>query len=226
MLLHLFSDPGEPFLVNIIAAARHVLEGQQEPVVAYMPAAAEERHFVRETRAAFRGLAEVLAVKPEIHTKAHIQAQLDRASLLYIPGGNTYLAAQRLHAAGLIEDIRKRILNGLALIAFSAGTVLCGVDILTSNDDNHCGCALFTGFRLAPLNFNVHYPSDDGEQRKARIARLRAFTLEHHRVVLALQDGAYIIVSDRKLRVVKGLVWKFDGQQHELYLEQGSEYEY
>ncbi len=210
LALHLFSVPGEPFLADIIAAARQVLEGQPKPVVAYLPAAAEGRHFVRETRAAFRGLAEVRAVKPEIHSAPTIRSMLDSASLLYIPGGNTYLAAQRLHAAGLMADLRRRILDGLPLVAFSAGTVLCGVDILTSNDQNDCGCTHFTGFGLAAYNFNVHYPPVAGEERKARDARLSAFSQEHHRPVVALEDGAYLIVTENALRVVRGAVWRLD----------------
>ena len=135
---------------------------------------------------------------------------LDRAALLYLPGGNTYLAAKRLHAAGLVDDLRERILGGLPLVAFSAGTVLCGVDILTSNDPNDCGCSDFAGFELLPVNFNVHYPPAEGEERQERAARLRAYALEQHRSVLALEDGAYILVEGGSVKAIRGLVYRFD----------------
>jgi len=215
MLLHLFSVPGEPFLANITAAAQQILVGLRKPLVAYLPAAAEERHFVRETKAAFRGIAEVRAIKPEIHTVSQMQFVLDRAALLYIPGGNTYLAATRLHTAGLMDDLRKRILDGLPLVAFSAGTVLCGIDILTSNDTNDCGCTNYAGFGLVPFNFNVHYPSVEGEERQRRDARLQAYKMGHNRLILALEDGAYILVKDGNVKVIKGPVWKFQGQKKE-----------
>jgi len=214
--LYLFSSPGEPFLDDILAAARQVLADLREPLVAYLPAAAEEHHYVRETRAVFRGLAEVRAIKPEIHTSAHMRAVLKRADLLYIPGGNTYLAAHRLHTARLMSDLRQRILSGLPLVAFSAGTVLCGADILTSNDANPFGCTNFTGFGLVPVNFNVHYPSVDGEERQARDARLHAYAAEHHRAVLALEDGAYVRVVDERVEVIRGPVWRLDGYKKEL----------
>lgn len=118
--------------------ARRILEGQPNPWVAYLPAAAVERHFVRETKAAFRGLAEVRAIRAETHSRAYTRRILDAASLLYIPGGNTYLQAQRLHAAGLMAELRQRLQAGLPLLAFSAGAVLCGPDILTRNDENDC----------------------------------------------------------------------------------------
>lgn len=192
MLLYLFSSPGEPFLADVLSATRQILAGIHEPVIAYLPAATEGRHYVRETKYAFRGLAEVRSIKPETHSKKSMRAILNRADLLYIPGGNTYLAAHRLHAAGMMDDLREYILSGLPLIAFSAGTVLCGVDILTSNDDSECGCTTFTGLNLIPNNLNVHYPSVEGEERHARAARLNAYAGSYQRTVLALEDSASV----------------------------------
>ena len=223
MILHLFSTPGEPFLADILSAVRTILSGLQNPLVAYLPAAATDRHFVRETKNAFRELAEVRAIKPEIHPVATMRRVLERADLLYIPGGNTYLAAHRLHTAGLMSMLRQRILDGLPLVAFSAGTVLCGADILTSNDANDCGCTDFGGLDLLPYNFNVHYPAVDGEERQARDARLYRYTAEHARSVLALEDGAYMRgaymrSSGEQVEVVRGLVWKFVDQHKEPFL--------
>jgi peptidase E len=215
MLLHLFSTPGESFLADVTATAQQILAGLHKPLIAYLPAAAEERHFVRETKAAFRDIAEVQAIKPETHSAAQVQSVLDRAALLYIPGGNTYLAAQRLHTAGLMDDLHKRILGGLPLVAFSAGTVLCGADILTSNDTNECGCTNFAGLRLVPFNFNVHYPTVDGEERQKRDARLQAYAREHNRLVLALEDGTYVWMTNGIVKVVKGPVWKLNGHSKE-----------
>jgi peptidase E len=211
MQLHLLSSPGEPFLVDILAVARQILAGMSQPTIAYLPAAAEERHFVRETKAAFRDLAVVRTIKPEIHSATQMQFVLDRAALLYIPGGNTYLAAWRLHTSGLMSELRQRILTGLPLVAFSAGTVLCGEDILTSNDLNECGCENFTGLSLVPFNFNVHYPSTDGDERQRRDVRLQAYAIKHHRPGLALEDGSYVRVMDGEVDVVRGSCLKFDG---------------
>ncbi len=204
-------------------ACRQVLAGEREPVIAYVPAAAEERHFVRETRASFRGIAEVRAVKAEVHTPAQMRSALDRASLVYIPGGNTYLAAKRLHASGLMDDLRRRIIGGLPLAAFSAGTVLCGVDILTSNNTNDYGCTDFTGLGLLGYNFNVHYQAEEGEERRARDARLQAYADGNKRPVLALQDGAYILVKDGSVELVEGTAWFFrPGTEVKQHIGKGS----
>ena len=102
-------------------------------------------------------------------------------------------------------------------IETSAGTVLCGADILTSNDPNECGCTNYTGLNLAPYNFNAHYPSVDGDESQARDARLQAFAAVQDRPVLALGDGAYVRVVNDQVEVVRGTVWRLDGQHKEFF---------
>jgi len=218
MQLHLFSSPGEPFLSDILEAARSILAEQADPVVAYLPAANVQRHFIRETKTAFRALARVTAIKVEYDAMGKIRAALDRASLLYIPGGNTYLLAHRLHTAGLLGEIRDRILGGLPLVTFSAGTVFCGLDILTTNDINCCGCTQFTGLGLVSVNFNVHYPPAGREDQGERDERLEEYQAFHSTPVLALEDGAYLEVSNGAIRLVRGAMWRFEKGRPKAYI--------
>jgi dipeptidase E len=210
MQLHLFSHPGEPFLYNILEAARLLLEYQDDPLVVYLPAANVHRHFVRETKDEFRGLARVSAIKPEVHQLEYIKDVLDQAALLYIPGGNTYLLAQRLHTIGLVEHLHQRIIDGLPLVAFSAGIVICGVDILTTNDMNCCGCTHFSGLNLLPYNINVHYPPEHETLRDERDARIQEYHVFHDTTVLALQDDAYLRVTNQGIELVSGTAWKLE----------------
>lgn len=190
-------------------AARSILESSPSPLVAYLPAASLERHFIRETKAAFRGLAQVRAIKPEAHPLPRVRAILERASLLYIPGGNTYLLAHRLHSLGLLQELRQRVLEGLPLLGISAGTVFCGQDILTTNDINCCGCTQFAGLGLLPYDLNVHYPPE-GPEREARNERLGEYLVFHQTPILALEDEAYIEVKDGEIALVRGGVWKLE----------------
>ncbi len=220
MQIHLFSTAGEQGIEYILAAARSILAGKRKPVIAYLPAASEEGSYLRETQAAFRGLAKVKVIDVTKQPFDHILATLDRADLLYIPGGNTYLLAQRLHAvrtssrhskdekADLIPELRRRLLAGLPLVCFSAGSVLCGPDILTTNDFNDCGCTAFEGLDLLPFNLNVHFPSVPGEARQEREERLQALLTSYSpRNVLALEDGAYLRIADDAIRVMQGNIW-------------------
>jgi phosphohistidine phosphatase len=219
MQIHLFSSPGEQG-EYILAAARLILADKRKPVIAYLPAASEGGTNLRQTRAAFRDLAKVKLIDVTKQPFDRILATLDRVDLLYIPGGNTYLLAQRLHAvptskhhrenetADLIPEIRRRLLAGLPLVCCSAGSVLCGPDILTSNDFNDCGCTAFDGLDLLPFNLNVHFPAEPGEARQEREERLQALLTSYSpRNVLAMEDGAYLKVAEDAIRVVQGGIW-------------------
>jgi len=217
MQLHLFSTPGVESIEYILAASRSILENQNNPIVAYLPAASIHRRWIRETKAAFRGLTSVSAIKVGVHSAERIRSILDQATLLYIPGGNTYLFAQRLHETqlthsgetrSLFEEIKTRVVNGLPLMAFSAGAVLCGRDILTTNDINCCGCPRFEGLDLLPFNLNVHYPSSPGPEREARDDRLQAYLVFHKHSIVALEDGAYLRVTGEETTLVHGNAWR------------------
>lgn len=88
---HLVSTPGKPFLPDVLEVSQSLLGSQRNPVVLFLPAASVERHFIRETRVAFSGLAKVITIKVESHPSDKVRAALARVNLLFIHGGNTYM---------------------------------------------------------------------------------------------------------------------------------------
>lgn len=242
MEIHLLSSPGEVGIEAVLAASREILARRRKPQVAYLPAASLYRRWVRETRAAFKGLAAVTVIDPQRHAYESIQSALDRADLLYMPGGNTYLLAQRLNAfrrpglqpecevepasrpPALIEsapaantlmaEIRRRALAGLPIIGVSAGAVVCGPDVLTTNDINACGCTCFTGLGLLPFYLNPHYPAEPGPPREARLDRLQEFLHFHpQQTVAALEDGAYLRAAGGEIHRLAGRAWRITYRQ-------------
>jgi peptidase E len=221
MQCYLYSSPPEPFPAAFAELVRRLVEEHPNPLVAYLPAGNIRRHFVRELKGFLRGVAEVGTIKPEVHSLSRVLAILDRAAMLFIPGGNTYLMAHRLHQLGLVSELRQRVLSGLPLVAFSAGTVLCGQDILTTNDINCCDCTQFDGLKLSPFCFNVHYPVSHVEAQQERDERLEEYLAFHDTPILALEDGAYLHLTEDELRV-DGNVWQFShGQKARMRLEAG-----
>jgi peptidase E len=209
MQCYLFSSAPEPSPAALVELVRALVGDRVDPLVAYLPAGNIQRHFVREVKAFLRGVAEVSAVKPEVHSIKRIHSILERADLLLIPGGNTYLMGHRLHQIGIVAELRRRILDGLPVVTFSAGTVFCGQDILTTNDINCCGCTQFDGLKLVPYNFNVHYPVLPGEEQQGRDERLGEYQSFHDLPVLALEDGAYIQITENGMQV-HSEVWEFN----------------
>jgi dipeptidase E len=131
---------------------------------------------------------------------------LRRAAVVYIPGGNTFLLNHRLHVSHLLPYLRKKIQSGLPVVAFSAGTILCGPNILTSKDMNTVETPHFDGLNLLPFNFFVHY-GEDTYLRAIHDDWLTDYHVFHDNPVLIMADEAYIKVLRRKTTLVRGEAW-------------------
>ncbi len=204
--LHLFSTPGRDDIRYILDASRPYLEDKDDPVVAYLPAASLGDTYQAYTERAFRGLARLETINTERMTLPEMEALIRNASLVYIPGGNTFLLNYRLHASNIIEYLRKKVTAGLPLVAFSAGTVLCGPNILTCNDLNTVETTYFSGLNITPFNFFCHYPQDE----LARLEKdewLGDYHVFHENPIMMLEDGAYLRVEGRKTQLVQGQAW-------------------
>ena len=134
--LHLFSSPGlNGDIRYIVEASRPYLEDRDEPRVAYMPLASlYAERWLEQTAEYFKGLAELDLVNAELMSQPEIEKILRNASLVFIPGGNTFLLNHRLHISKVMPYLKKKVQTGLPLIGFSAGAVVCGPNILTATD--------------------------------------------------------------------------------------------
>ena len=213
MNLHLFSSPGERDNIRyIIDAARPYLAGKPDAVVAYLPMASlYGEEWLGRTEKFFDGLARVEMLNTEVMELPEIESILRRAALVYIPGGNTFLLNHRLHISRLTPYLSKKVQAGLPLVAFSAGTVLCGPNILTSNDLNSVATPHFDGLNVTPFNFNVHYAGD--LERDNWLVDYHVF---HDNPVVIMADGSYIKIEGRKTQLVVGDAWLLrKGQEKE-----------
>ena len=213
MNLHLFSSPGERDDIRyIIDAAQPYFVGKPDAVVAYLPMASlYGEKWLEQTRKYFDGLARVEMLNTEMMELPEMESILRRAALVYIPGGNTFLLNHRLHISRLIPYLSKKIQAGLPLVAFSAGTVLCGPNILTSNDLNSVEMPHFDGLNVTPFNFNVHYVGD--LERDNWLVDYHVF---HDNPVVIMADGSYVKIEGRKTQLVVGEAWLLrKGQEKE-----------
>ena len=204
MNLHLFSSPGERDDIRyIIDAAQPYFVGKPDAVVAYLPMASlYGEKWLEQTRKYFDGLARVEMLNTEMMELPEMESILRRAALVYIPGGNTFLLNHRLHISRLMPYLSKKIQAGMPLVAFSAGTVLCGPNILTSNDLNSVETPHFNALNVTPFNFNVHYIGD--LERDNWLVDYHVF---HDNPVIIMADGSYIKIEGRKTQLIVGKAW-------------------
>ena len=128
------------------------------------------------------------------------------------------MLSHRLHVSRLMPYLRKKIMAGLPLVAFSAGTVLCGPNVLTSRDMNMVETPYFAGLNLMPFNLHVHYP-DDVE----RDDWLGDFHVFQSNPVILMADGAYLRMENKKISLARGEAWVLRRGQEKEKIEHGQE---
>ncbi len=218
--LHLFSVPGEHESLDwVMEACRPYLEAKRDARLAFLPLGSlYGDKLAEQTEKSFHGLAKVETINTETMDLPQMEAILRRASVAYIPGGNTFLLNHRLHVSHLFPYLQKKLEGGLPLIAFSAGTVLCGPNILTSNDLNMVPTPHFNGLKLTPFNFNVHYAED--ARRDDWLSEYRVF---HDNPVILMEDSAYITIQGKKTTLVRGQAWMWCAGRDKEQIKPGRE---
>ena len=220
-ILHLFSSPGNDDIRYIIEASRPYLEGKSNATVAYLPLASlYVERWQKATEDSFKELARLETINTETMTLPAMQDVIRRASLVYIPGGNTFLLNHRLQISNLMIFLRKKVQAGLPVVAFSAGAILCGPNILTSKDMNTVETTYFEALNVTPFNFSPHYPLDNYGQ-SVKDAWLADYHFFHDNPVIMLSDGAYAKVDGKKTTLVRGEAWILRKDHEKEKLEEG-----
>lgn len=219
--LHLFSTPGRNDISDIVEASHPYLENKDDSVIAYMPLASlYAERWLELNQSAFKGLARLQTINTELMRQKEIEEILRDASLVYIPGGNTFLLNHRLHISGVMPYLKKKVQAGLPLVGFSAGAIVCGPNILTSNDLNTVGTSFFEGLNVTPFNFSPHYPLDSHGQL-VKDEWLSDYHFFHDNPVIMLTDGAHVRVDGKKTTLVRGEVYILRKDQEKERLEEG-----
>ena len=122
---------------------------------------------------------------------------------IFIGGGNTYQLTSKLHSTGSLEIIHTAVLAGLPYLGSSAGTVITGPTMRTTNDMFSANSETMDSRSFGFLNthINVHYLNnqmhlDSKHQGETRDTRLNEFcTFNQNDKVLGLYEGQAIRVN-------------------------------
>lgn len=105
-------------------------------------------------------------------SSSEITSALQRATLLYVGGGNTFLLLEKMKATGFAEHLGAFFEKGGLYIGSSAGAVVAGPDIaFIACMDNPSGISLtdFSGLNLVSFNILPHidHPHYSEQARQA-----------------------------------------------------------
>lgn len=145
-----------------------------------------------------------------------------KAEGFFFGGGNTFDLLRTIHGTGIRYHLKKRLDNGVPYLGVSAGTVVAGTNICTSNDNAKPTISL-DALELIPFNIKPHYlekivVTDEQRAEIMKIAPEVVALLDHqgesHRdrimeyhhdfpyMVVGLREGAILQVKGNKVKLL------------------------
>ena len=133
-----------------------------------------------------------------IHEYKNPKEAVLQAEAIFTGGGNTFELVNQLYRNDVIVDLKSAVENGTPYLGTSAGSNICGVTMMNTNDMPIVYPPSFKTLELIPFNINAHYldPNPDsthmGETRETRIKEFHVF---NETPVLGLREGSWLEVK-------------------------------
>lgn len=146
-----------------------------------------------------------IAVKG-IHEFENPISAIENAEGIFTGGGNTFVLVNELYKNNIMTVLSQAVKKGTPYLGTSAGSVICGLTMQTTNDMPIIYPPSFQTTGVIPFNINAHYLDPDmqskhmGETRETRIKEFHAFNSVP---VLALREGSWLDVKGSKI-LLKG----------------------
>lgn len=153
-----------------------------------------------------------------IHEFENAQEAVQQAEAIFVGGGNTFELVHQLYKQNIIESLQQTVENGTPYLGTSAGSNICGLTMMNTNDMPIVYPPSFKTLGFIPFNINPHYLDPDvnsthmGETREMRIKEYHVF---NETPVLGLREGSWLLVQGRDV-TLKGELsarWFQQGQE-------------
>ncbi|WOC40416.1 dipeptidase PepE [Polaribacter sp. HL-MS24] len=161
-----------------------------------------------------------------IHEFKNPKRAVQEAQAIFTGGGNTFELVHQLYANDLLVDLKEVIENGTPYLGTSAGSNICGVSMMNTNDMPVVYPPSFVTLGLIPFNINAHYldpiqgSTHMGETRETRI---QEFHFYNETPVVGLREGSWLEVMGSKIILKGNLTARlFQKGTHPIEIESGS----
>jgi dipeptidase E len=139
-----------------------------------------------------------------VHAESNPKAAVEQAEAIVVGGGNTFRLLERLQATELLEPMRRRVADGCPYAGWSAGAVLAGPTIATTNDmpivsPAGLGALGVVGFQINAHFTDAHPEGFRGETRRERLAEY--LVLNPASRVIGLPEGSWLEVAGSAIRL-------------------------
>ena len=141
-----------------------------------------------------------------IHEFKNPKEAIQNVEGIFTGGGNTFELVNQLYKNDVLVDLKQVVENGTPYLGTSAGSNICGVTMMNTNDMPIVYPPSFKTLEFIPFNINAHYldpiegSTHMGETRETRIKEYHVF---NETPVLGLREGSWLEVSGNSI-VLKG----------------------
>jgi dipeptidase E len=141
-----------------------------------------------------------------IHEFENSKEAILKAEAIFTGGGNTFELVNQLYKNDVLFTLKNVLENGTPYLGTSAGSNICGVNMMNTNDMPIVYPPSFTTLGCIPFNINAHYldpivgSTHKGETRETRIKEFHVF---NDIDVLGLREGSWLEVKGDKI-ILKG----------------------
>jgi len=151
-----------------------------------------------------------------IHRCKNPMEAIETAEAIIVGGGNTFHLLKMLQQNNLIDVVKKKVIQGLPYIGWSAGANMACPTICTTNDMPIVETDGLKAFHFVPFQINPHYSDfipagHAGETRDQRIMEFIA--TNPSKVVVGLKEGTMLKFENKILLLIgnkKAKIFKFN----------------
>ena len=165
-----------------------------------------------------------------LHTFNNPIDAIKNAGGIFTGGGNTFVLVNALYGLELMQPLREAIFNGLPYLGTSAGSNICGVTMMTTNDMPIVYPPSFKTLGVIPFNINPHYLDPDPSSKhmgETRETRIKEFHTQNTIPVVGLREGSWLQVEADKITLRGNLQARIFEQGKEPYeLDTGKEIQF
>ncbi len=204
LLISNSASPGEKYLEKAGADLANLLKDAKDNVL-LIPYAAVTYSFDEYVRRVNEALSPYDVVVRGVHEVSDPIQAVEEASAILVGGGNTWQLTRMVQEQGLIDVIRKRVLDGVPYSGWSAGSNIACPTLSTTNDMPITEPMSFHTLRLVPFQINPHYldahPSNHGGE--TREMRIQEYIIANPTTyVVGLREGSRLLVEGDKMTLL------------------------
>ncbi len=157
-----------------------------------------------------------------IHEFENAKRAIENAQGIFVGGGNTFELVNQLYKNDILVTLKKTVENGVPYLGTSAGSNICGITMMNTNDMPVVYPPSFTTMAFIPCNINAHYLDPDpssthmGETRETRIKEYHVY---NETPVIGLREGSWLQVEGEIIQLkgkLSARLFKKDKQATEL----------